>query len=51
LIEPFDFFLQPELVFLQLGYSKIVACGVVKFALDFTFKGLMPIAKFGDMRV
>lgn len=36
-------------MFLHLGNSKIVACGVEKFALDFTFKGRMPITKFGDM--
>lgn len=49
--ETFDFFFQPQLVLFQLGYSKIVASGVMKLALDFTFKGLVPIAKFRDMRI
>jgi hypothetical protein len=46
-----DFFLQPEFVFLQLGYAKLVESGVMQLALDFAFKGLVPIVKFGDMRL
>lgn len=46
-----DFLLQPELVFLQLGYSEVIEGGVMKFALNFTFEGLMPVVKLGYMRL
>jgi hypothetical protein len=49
--ETFDFFLQPQLVLFELRYLEIVASGVMKLALDFTFKGLVPIAEFRDMRI
>jgi hypothetical protein len=47
----FDLFLQAELHLFQLGNMKVIACGVVKFALDLHFKGPVPIAQLSDMRL
>ncbi len=47
----FDFFFQAELLLFQLGYVKIIACGVVKFALNLSFESFVPVAQLGDMRL
>ena len=46
-----DFLLEPELVLLQLGDAEFIEGGMVKFTLNLAFEGLMPIVKFGDMRL
>jgi len=45
----FDFFLQPEFLFFQLGDIKVVACRMIAFCLDLIFEGFMPIIKLGNM--
>ena len=49
--QSFDLFLQFELLLLQLGNMKVIACGMVKFALDFSFESAVPMIKFGNMRL
>ena len=47
--EFFDFFLQPEFLFLQLGDVKVAACRMVPLRFDLIFKGLMPVREFGNV--
>lgn len=46
-----DFFFQAEFQFFQLGYVKIIACGMVKFALNLSFESFVPAAQLGNMRL
>tara|TARA_R110000868_G_scaffold56162_2_gene174133 strand:+ start:1001 stop:1282 length:282 start_codon:yes stop_codon:yes gene_type:complete len=49
--QSFDLFLQFELLLLQLSNMKVIACGMVKFALDLSFESTVPIIEFGNMRL
>jgi len=49
--EPFYFFLQLELLFLEFSDAKIVAAGVVCLVVDLLFESLMSITKLGNVRL